>query len=330
MKRKPTAGFTLIELLVVIAITGILIALLLPAVHAARESAHRTQCANNLKQMALACIQHEQAQGFFPTGGWNAFWVGDPDRGFTSRQPSGWHYNILPYLEQQALHDLGKGGDPNNIGKTQTLGTPVAQFICPSRREIRTYPVISSFYNANPSLIPAGVGRSDYAANAGGNTFSLSEGPPSTLAQGDAMTQQQWVTLSPDVQLGTGVIYVRSQVAAKIIADGLSKTYLIGERYLDPDGYYTGVECDDDQGWDEGYDVDTFRWTINAPGYAPLHDTPGYGGGCNLNFGSAHPSAFQMAFCDGSVHAMSYEIDLQTHQWLGNRSDGQVLITQDY
>ncbi len=278
--------------------------------------------------MALACIQHEGAQGFFPTGGWNAWWAGDPDRGFTARQPSGWHYNILPYLELQSLHDLGKGGDPNNTGKTQTLGTPVAQFICPSRRDIKAYPYAQTpYFNAK---IPAGVGRSDYAANAGGNTMNGNEGAPSSLAAGDAMTQQQWVALSPDVQLGTGAIYVRSQVAAKTVTDGLGKTYLIGERYLDPDNYDTGLECDDDQGWDQGYDYDTSRWTVNAPGYAPLHDTPGYGGGCNVNFGSAHASAFQMAFCDGSVHTMSYEIDLPMHQWLGNRSDGQVLLPLDY
>ena len=101
------AGFSLVELLVAITIIGILIALLLPAVQAARESARRMQCGNNLKQLALAALSHESAFKFFPTGGWNKYWLGHPDRGFDKRQPGGWVYNVLPFIEQQSLHDLG-------------------------------------------------------------------------------------------------------------------------------------------------------------------------------------------------------------------------------
>ena len=78
--NRESSGFTLVELLVVITIIGILSALLLPAVQAAREAARRVTCTNNIKQLALGMLTHEQQQGFFPSGGWSWQWTGDPDR----------------------------------------------------------------------------------------------------------------------------------------------------------------------------------------------------------------------------------------------------------
>jgi prepilin-type N-terminal cleavage/methylation domain-containing protein len=106
-------GFTLVELLVVIAIIGILVALLLPAIQAAREAARRTQCTNHLKQLSLGMIQHAETHGHLPTAGWLGSWVGDPDRGFDERQPGGWIYNILPFIEEQQVHDMGIGLNAN-------------------------------------------------------------------------------------------------------------------------------------------------------------------------------------------------------------------------
>ena len=97
---KSKRGFTLVELLVVIAIIGILIALLLPAVNAAREAARRMGCANNLKQMGIGFLNHESTFKFLPTGGWGPNWVGDPDAGAGKLQPGGWIYNILPFIDR--------------------------------------------------------------------------------------------------------------------------------------------------------------------------------------------------------------------------------------
>src|SRR4051812_21627137 len=84
-------------------------ALLLPAVQAAREASRRSACANNLHQIALGIKLHEDAQKTLPTGGWGADWVGDPDAGFGLRQPGGWIYNTLPYVEQESIREIGKG-----------------------------------------------------------------------------------------------------------------------------------------------------------------------------------------------------------------------------
>ena len=103
MARQHNRGFTLVELLVVIAIIGILIALLLPAIQAAREAARRMQCSNNLKQIGQACLSHVDSLKFFPTGGWGWGWAGEASRGFGPGQPGGWAYNILPYMELKRL-----------------------------------------------------------------------------------------------------------------------------------------------------------------------------------------------------------------------------------
>ena len=103
------------------------------------------------------------------------------------------------------------------------------------------------------------------------------------------------------------------------ITDGASNTYLIGEKYLNPDNYATGLDSADNENLYVGWDNDHFRTTSPTVG-PPIEDQPGY---ANLSlFGSAHANGFQMSLCDGSVHLISYAIEQEVHRRLGNRMDG--------
>lgn len=326
MKRR---GFTLVELLVVIAIIGILIALLLPAVQAAREAARRLMCSNHLKQVATAFAMHESTHGHYPTNGWGWAWVGDADRGFGQTQPGGWIYNILPYVEMGDIHDLSAGKDlaQKKIANGRMALTPISMFNCPSRRAATLYPYVvgynSSFRNCNVSNQ---VPRSDYATNVGDYftediwawTRWGSDGPK-TLEEGDASADQFDMIATK----ATGIAFAGSTVKLSEVTDGTSNTYCAGEKYIQPEFYFNGQSADDNEFMYVGENEDISRTTK----FKAFPDLPGYA--ARGSFGSAHVGGLNMAFCDGSVHLVSYDVEYKVHRNLGHRSDGTPVGASD-
>lgn len=334
MKQSASRlAFTLLELLVVIAIIGILIGLVLHSVQAARETARCAQCANNLKQLALGCELHASAQKHYPTGGWGWAWIGDPDRGFGQNQSGGWAFNILPYIEETTIHDLGRSlSDASKSAALRTMvGTPLALFTCPSRRLPRAYPDQFHIYvNAGKPFIGA---KTDYAGNMGSVEKPEDQKGPASLD--DARTwnsgtdaQKQWIATRLN-----GIFFERSLIAPSDVLDGTSHTYLVGEKFLDSDQYKTGVDWGDDQNLYVGFDKDIVRSAHQN--FAPDSDAPCAAANCDRSdlsghtkvynyfwrFGSAHPVGFNMAFCDGSVRLVEYSIDPLVHAANGNRAD---------
>ncbi len=331
ISRKPSvarpSGFTLVELLVVITIIGILIGLLLPAVNSAREAGRRTQCQNNIHNLALALLQHETAKRYLPTAGWGYAWTGDPDRGSGLKQPGGWFYCILPYIDQANLAQVGAGLDDKNGSQTspkamalvKLVQTPLAIFHCPSRRHGKLYPAAGSGeYNCG---VVATTTHVDYAGNGGDNNLvdSTQSGQPSSYSQGDLAATWKSVTYN------TGVCLQHAQLPLAKVTDGPSNTYLLGEKYLAPDFYENGEDYGDNENAYTGLNWDNVRGCKDDKNtfQPPLQDTPGHED--YWNFGSAHPGSFSAAFCDGSVHGISYYIDPTTHQRLCNRADGQPI-----
>jgi prepilin-type N-terminal cleavage/methylation domain-containing protein len=286
-------AFTLVELLVVIAIIGILVALLLPAVQSAREAARRTQCTNQLKQLALATHNHHDQYQKLPNGGEHysfapdysangAPMVNDPQR-------AGWGFQILPFMEQMPLWE---GGGKTTVAdkQIQVISAAVPGFYCPSKRNPAALPSQGSWYG------PSGTyphGATDYAASNVENTGAIVHNAPN---------KQDAISLAA-------------------ITDGTSNTLLIGEKRLNR-AYLGQYQSDDNEGYTSGWDHDTVRSTNLEPRPDFVAADGSYG---DSRFGSSHPGGFLAAACDGSVKFVPYTIDLPTFKNFGNRQDGQAI-----
>ena len=333
--HQSLRAFTLVELLVVIAIIGVLVALLLPAVQAAREAARRMQCVNKLKQLALSVHNHTDTHRFLPSGGWGWNWVGDPDRGFGLSQPGSWNYSILPYMELGNLWSLGQGL-PDGADKRELLAkmnqTPVTAYVCPSRRQAVTSSIKGHWTPQNCKKVDDSA-KSDYAMCVGDpGEADHTAGPHRNKVKNNSVDWEDYYKFDHvDKNLNNpikynGVCIYRGELKFAEISDGLSQTYLIGEKYLRPENYdgsgivgEASYTVGDNEAVFTGYNRDTQRST-NTPPVQDRESLP-----LPESFGSSHPGTFNMAMCDGSVQAITFSVDLETHRLLGIRNDGDVV-----
>jgi prepilin-type N-terminal cleavage/methylation domain-containing protein/prepilin-type processing-associated H-X9-DG protein len=287
-------GFTLVELLVVIAIIGILVALLLPAIQAAREAARRTECQNHLKQIGLALQTYHDTQKAFPMG-----------RDRSDQKGVSWAFRILPQIEEGSIyatfHKDTRVDDPLN---NSAMRTPIELYACPSRRKAAAD---RNFDNDDdPPLVTAAATLGDYAANCGTTMRTGMENLENDVFSSDAV----------DTSVA-GPIYSGSKISARRVIDGLSTTIAIGERHIPPADADSNVQ-EDQQQWRQGdtaFLAGDNRWTIFRQSGDPTDndkDDDGLATGpddkSNQKFGGPHPGVTMFAYLDGHVDAVSNDI----------------------
>jgi prepilin-type N-terminal cleavage/methylation domain-containing protein/prepilin-type processing-associated H-X9-DG protein len=310
LRRLTKHGFTLVELLVVIAIIGILVALLLPAIQAAREAGRRTQCKNQLKQIGLAMHNHVDSYRVFPTGGAVIYpdiakYVDGGKPLGPDKQGLGWAYQILPYLEEGSLRGL--------ITQDQLQAAVIPLYVCPSRRSVSQAQSSENAESESVFLIDYASAQPctfDCPAGSPGCTVPIRYNPLDSVPLTSTSYIINWPSIwggknMNDKQQGNFQVYdgviVRSpwlrdaslsitatpttagkQVGKFLrgaprptsfakITDGTSKTFLLGEKYVRSDTY-EGGGYSDDHGWSEGWDPDAIRSTC----FQPYQDSDGF------------------------------------------------------
>ncbi|MCS7167274.1 MAG: DUF1559 domain-containing protein [Gemmatales bacterium] len=312
---RRRVGFTLIELLVVIAIIGLLMALLLPAIQRVREAANRMRCGNNLSQIAMAFHNFHNDFNHFPTGGgpcWTGRTVVSGQFPMGPNQSWGWGYQILPYIELDALFR-----QPND---SVVISTIVPTYICPSRRRPQLI--------ANTARAPM-----DYHGNGGIRSGLLS-----------AYTSPPWgdwgatgMVIASDLRFDPNPPTGRVVSLDGGVPDGTSNVVLIGEKRMDSRGQGNS-QWHDDSGWTDGFDGDT----IGSAEFQPSQDNPSgvpqtsfggwQNGGCHKNgaqMGSAHPGSFNAVMADRSIRKIRYSVNITVFRQACVRDDGQAFSAQN-
>jgi prepilin-type N-terminal cleavage/methylation domain-containing protein/prepilin-type processing-associated H-X9-DG protein len=306
--RTRRRGFTLIELLVVIAIIAVLIALLLPAVQAAREAARRAQCTNNLKQVALAAMNYESANGCYPGGSYSNYNGGAPNGSckygvVKCKYPENFSVfvRMLPFTEQSAMYNaVNFGLTSSNFENLTISGVQLNILTCPS--EPLTAPSViaqstpsQAFNILNLTSLPPGNWLqyfSSYAGCAGTWDFGYN------TSYGSAEFAQY-----------NGVIYNDSSVTIAQVTDGTSNTLLFGEHSRFNMQKAGSAYVNSDFSWNSGRYYDTLFSTfypINAP------TVYGYSYYYGEDASSQHPGGANFALADGSVKFLKNTISSWT------------------